>query len=348
MIESEEFDVCLVYEQYGEFQGSNIRPWVEKLIRSMPTTRFAVVAIYSGYAKQDEQEDKTGVNYHCLNIDIRKAWETPHSNRLNRKGPAMPAAAELLKALHQGQSSKIADSMEKLQHQLDTAPPGAHAAFLQSEPNWQMIRKSYNENAEGRPFQEYFHLSRALLAPLYAFSELVESLPKAECYHTLTNGYAGYLGTLLQQRHNARLISSNKGSQTLPKRNDIADGNRTAATMHSVDHIELWLRLRDAMKRVTSSHATAITTTSRHQLELRKSELDSETALHLIPDGIDTDQFVHLFTQHSSGPPSVVATIGPVVPARDIKGFIRAIANLREQMPDVAAWVVGSLDSDPH
>lgn len=350
MIDTEEFDVCLIYEHYGEFQGSNIRPWVEKLIRSMPTTNFSVVAIYSGQEAHSEStaEPEQLMDYHCLNIDIRKAWELPQSSRMSRKEKALPAATELLKALHQGQSSKIADSMEKLQHQLDAAPAGTHAAFLHSEPNWMMIRESYNQNAAGTPFQEYFHLSRALLSPLYAFSELVDSLPVAECYHTLTNGYAGYLGTLLQTRHSARLISSNKGSQTLPKRDFSQQANRTDAAMHSIEHVDLWLRLREAMKRVTNSRATAITTTSQHQMDLRKKELDKETAIHLIPDGIDTDHFFHLYAHHGNGPPPIVATIGPVVPARDIKGFIRAIASLREQMPLITGWVVGSLQSDPH
>lgn len=347
MIAPEPFDVCLIYEQYGEFQGSNIKPWVEKLIRSMPTTRFAVVVIYSGLNSAPLQDMGNEVDYHCFNIDIRKAWETPSDARLNRQGAALPAAAELLKSLYRGDNSKVADALEKLQHQLDTAAPGAHAAFLQSEANWHMLRQSYSDNAPGQSFQDYFHLSRALLAPLYAFTELVESLPRAACYHTLTNGYAGYLGTLLQQRYRARLISSNKGSQTLPKRHRQGDGAGAPINMHAAEHIDLWLRLREAMKRVTNSHANAITTTSQHQMDLRKRELIRETALHLVPDGIDTEDFLHLFAQHTNGPPPVVATIGPIVPARDIKGFIRAIAILCEHMPHVSAWVVGSLTTDP-
>lgn len=349
-MDTEIFDVCIIYEHHGEFQGKNIKPWVDKLISSMPTIRFSVVAIYSGDSNHQVAKNpfEDHVDYHYLNIDIRKAWEIPQSSRVTRRGKALPAASELLKSLYMGQNLKIADSMEKLQHQLDMSPQGAHEAFLHSEANWQMLRDSYTENAAGTSFKEFFHLSRALLAPLYAFSELVDSLPAANCYHALTEGYAGYLGTLLQRRNDARLISSNQGSQTLPKQQNLLTDSSSITTLNSMEYADLWLRLREAMKRITNDHATAVTTTSQYQFELSREEINKDKPIHLIPDGIDTDHFFHLFTQHSAGPPPIVATIGSVVPSRDIKGFIRSIASLREHMPHVSGWVVGSLDSDPH
>ncbi len=350
MMGHEHFDVCLIYEHYGNFQGNDIRPWFENLINSMPSTKFSVVAIHSGDAPHEILPLGTAEpsSFHHINIDIRKAWEIPQSNRSTRRTPALPAASELLDALFLGEAATISDAMEKLQHQLEVSPKGARAAFLHGEPNWQMLRDSYNRNSPGEPFQEFFHLARALLAPLYAFAELVDVLPEANSYHALSHGYAGYLGTLLQKRHNARLISSNKGSQTLPKREQKRESNRTTATMRSFEHADFWLRLRDAMQRVTNNHATAITTTSQYQFDLRRKELGPIPAIHLIPEGIDTDYYHHFYTQHSAGPPPVVATIGPVVPTRDVKGFIRAIANLRERLPHITAWVVGSLHSDPH
>lgn len=341
-------DVCFIYEQNSKYQGRHVRAWIEQLTHSIPSTKFAVIAIHSSdtasYTQGKNSEERS--HYLSLNIDIRQAWGAAQKKRINRRAEALPAAAELLRALHSEHAENTPHAIEKLQHQLDTSADDAYAALLHSEPNWHMLRNSYTENAAGQSFQEYFHLSRALLLPLYALSEQARSLPVASCYHALNLGYAGYLGALLQQRHKTQLISSKLGNQIQFKYKRTDTEGFTPEPMHTGPHADLWLRLREAIRHISNHRATAIVATSRYQLEARQQELEKEKPIHLIRHGIDTDHFSHLFAQHAAGPPPVIATLGAVAPAQDIKGFIRAIASLREQLPHVVGWVVGSLTFD--
>lgn len=341
------FDVCLIYEHPGELQDNRTQAWVDKMIRSMPTLNFAIITVHAS-DNSNRTPDKLFDNplHHQVQINLPEQANSVSRARGYRRDTALTAAPELLDALFKGEESATADALKMLQRQLAQAPENALATFLHSEANFQMLRKVYERNVAGSPFNDFFTLARELLTPLYALSGLVESLPVAHCYHSLTSGHAGFLGTLLQRKHGARLICSDQGVINLPASGSDNSAQHRNQQSPTTDHIQLWLRLRDAMKRVTEHDASLLTTASQFHFDAYRNELGTKKKIHLIPNGIDLEYFSHFFSPHAKGPPHIVATIGPVIPSRDIKSFIRAIASLRERLPHVMAWVVGSLSID--
>ncbi len=347
MSSAEPFDVCLIYEHPGELQDNQTQAWVETMIRSMPTINFAIISIHADDCSTADQDK-------VLETPLQKQVEI-HLPRIGNRAPkvggyrrdkALSAAPDLLDALFDGKETATADALKMLQRQLAQVPEQALATFLHSEANFQMLRKAYERNVAGSSFKDFFNLARELLTPLYAFSELVETLPVAHCYHSLSSGHAGFLGTLLQRKHGAKLISSDQGVINLPASSSDNSAQHRDQQSSATDHIQLWLRLRDAMKRVTEHDASLLTTASQFHFDAYRNELGSKKKIQLIPNGVDLEYFSHFFSPHPEGPPQIVATIGPVIPARDIKSFIRAIASLRERLPHVMAWVVGSLSID--
>lgn len=344
------FDVCFIYETRGDYQGTDIYPLVQDLCNGIPDTTFALISINTGNSQEKNvrfvQEEVDGNLY--VHINLHSAWKSAKNSWKSRRAPALPAANQLIQALYSKNKQDIAIGLETLQDQLEPGKPNAHAELLYSKDNWDALCASYDQNAQGTPFQDYLHLYRTILAPLYAFSGIIDDLPAARCYHTLSSGYAGYLGTVLQRKHDTALVCSDYGSQALPTTIGNTSSTDLTTNWQSEHYRSLWLRLRAAMNEVAYKYASVITATSAHQLEKRRQQTGNSVNVLLIPNGIDCDYFFHLFSQHSQGVPNIVATIGPVEAAQDTKGFIRSLSYLREKNPNVVGWVVGSLQEDPH
>ncbi|MCV5951315.1 GT4 family glycosyltransferase PelF, partial [Escherichia coli] len=57
--------------------------------------------------------------------------------------------------------------------------------------------------------------------PLWTLADLAEQLPPARVYHTVSTGYAGYLGAVLARRHHRPLVLSEHGIYTKERRIDL-------------------------------------------------------------------------------------------------------------------------------
>ncbi|MBC8165186.1 MAG: GT4 family glycosyltransferase PelF, partial [Bryobacteraceae bacterium] len=68
--------------------------------------------------------------------------------------------------------------------------------------------------------------------------------------------------------------------------------------------------------------------------------------LSLIPNGIDIARYSAVRPETAKRPPTI-ALIGRVVPIKDVKTYIRAIAALRSALPDIRAYILGPFDEDP-
>jgi len=66
----------------------------------------------------------------------------------------------------------------------------------------------------------------------------------------------------------------------------------------------------------------------------------------VIPNGIDFDRYAEV-ARADKGRKPTVALIGRVVPIKDVKTFIRAVAVVKREVPDVEALVLGPEDEDP-
>ncbi len=66
----------------------------------------------------------------------------------------------------------------------------------------------------------------------------------------------------------------------------------------------------------------------------------------VIPNGVDCDAYGRLSRPGNNRPPTV-ALIGRVVPIKDIKTYLHAIALLKNRIPGLEALVLGPTDEDP-
>ena len=130
--------------------------------------------------------------------------------------------------------------------------------FLYTEESWNYTTGQYKEYCTAPSFVDYFWTVRTMHTPIWVLSAIVENFPPVRCYHTVSTGYAGFLGALLKRRHGKSLILSEHGIYTKERRIDlyavrwIAD-NRTVLQRDPTQagyFRALWIRFFEALGRM--------------------------------------------------------------------------------------------------
>ena len=349
-------DVGLLLEGTYPYVSGGVSSWVHQIINGFPDLTFAIC--FLGSRRQDYGEKKFQMPANVVHLE---------EHYLSEAGGAPPVAAmagdtemfDINRELHAyfREPQRLAQRGSAVLEQLSGELEGRmdRSQFLYSEASWNYTAEQYREHCTDPSFVDYFWTVRTMHTPIWVLSAIVENFPPVRCYHTVSTGYAGFLGALLKRRHGKRLILSEHGIYTKERRIDlyaarwIAD-NRTVLQRDPTQagyFRALWIRFFEALGRMcydASDQIIALYEANRLRQVLDGAEAGrtSNSA-----NGIDVVRFGALRALRSAAIPPIMCLIGRVVPIKDIKTFIRATRIIVGRRPDVEAWIAGPEEESP-
>ena len=108
----------------------------------------------------------------------------------------------------------------------------------------------------------------------------------------------------------------------------------------------IWLNAFQSFSRFSYAVADVITTQYRANQIFQRADGAPEDKLRIIPNGIDVTRFTAVPRDTAPRRPTVLM-IGRIVPIKDIRTFIMAVALLKDLVPNVSAILIGPEDEDP-
>ncbi|CAH2899713.1 MAG: Pellicle/biofilm biosynthesis protein PelF, CAZy glycosyltransferase family 4 [uncultured Paraburkholderia sp.] len=354
-------DVCLLLEGTFPYVRGGVSSWVNGMIRSYPELRFSIVFVGS------REEDYEGAAYalpdNVVHFEAHYLYEAAHADKdASREIPGDAQAFARSAALHdawrnRGNSVAASDPgalMADMVHMIGDNGPLNEEQFLSSRAAWDFIVDQYDRYCTDPSFTDYFWTVRIMHKPLWQLARVAEQVPPAKVYHTVSTGYAGFLGALLHYRSGRPLLVSEHGIYTKERKIDLLQSqwirDNRGAFERDISKIsyfrELWVRFFEALGKLAYDAAddiVALYETNR-QRQIADGALASRT--RNIPNGVDVDALAPLVEQRVARPRNVVALIGRVVPIKDIKTFIRALFIASRTMPDIEGWIVGPEEED--
>ncbi|MCZ2337915.1 MAG: GT4 family glycosyltransferase PelF [Chitinophagales bacterium] len=183
-------------------------------------------------------------------------------------------------------------------------------------------------------------------------------LPKARAVHSISTGYAGFMGCLLRKLWGCDFILSEHGIYTKERKIDLAQAQwiaeypdqavRGGLNFNSSYMRALWIRFFERLSRIIYQSANPIVALyeGNRQRQIRDGA-DAERT-HVIPNGINLLDWQPVLSKRAFSQTPVIGLIGRIVPIKDIKTFIRSIRSIISQLPEVQAWIVGPEEEDPH
>ncbi|WP_090685916.1 GT4 family glycosyltransferase PelF [Paraburkholderia phenazinium] len=351
-------DVCLLLEGTFPFVRGGVSSWVNEMLRAYPEKRFAIVFIGS------REEDYNGAAYalpdNVVHLETHYLYEAaPADSRRPRElegdAAAFARSAELHAALRDTRGADVGALMAEMVPTLGEQGTLNEAQFLASRQSWEFIVQQYERYCTDPSFTDYFWTVRIMHKPLWQLANVAEKLIPARVYHTVSTGYAGFLGALLHYRTGRPLLISEHGIYTKERKIDLLQSqwirDNRGAFERDISRIsyfrELWVRFFEAIGKLAYDAADEIVALYEANRQRQVADGAAAERTRSIPNGVDVDGLAPLVEQRVAGPHRVVALIGRVVPIKDIKTFIRAMFVASRSMPDIEGWIIGPEEEDP-
>jgi len=354
---SQKADICLLLEGTYPYVRGGVSSWVHQLMVGHPQYQFSLIFVGASSEHYSEMHFEFPPNVchferHFLNdsLDLGE----PKEQNLNKE--TVNILKSLYELLAKGGQAPALKQLSGLHKLLSRASDYSADQFFYSPEIWDMITDAYRNNCPDLPFNEFFWNVRAMHAPILALLKIAVQVPMADCYHTISTGYAGLLGLFLRLMKNKPLMVTEHGIYTKERQIDlyqvdwIKENNPylAAGLDDRISYIrQLWMQFFEGLGRLTYSGCLVIVTLYGQN---RQKQIDlgapPERSI-VIPNGVKIERFVPLRDERSDTIPPVLCLLGRVVPIKDIKTYIRAIGILKDKIPDVEGWIVGPEEEEP-
>jgi len=349
-------DVCLLLEGTWPYVRGGVSSWINQLILGLPELTFSVLFI--GGQKEAYGKRHYAIPDNVVHIQehfLEDAWSSIPTTSTR----ASAELAELMLDVHRFLHNPEEPSAEQGDAFVDTLAAGriGREAFLQSRASWEAIVEGYKQHCADPSFVNYFWTLRSMQAPLFMLAEVSRTLPRARMLHSISTGYAGMLGSVLQRRWDCYYLLSEHGIYTKERKIDLAQAGWIAESPDErlstgldaeVSYIRrLWIRFFERIGLITYRSAHSII--ALYEGNRRRQVLDGapEERTRVIPNGIDLASWGQALLSRPEGVPPVAGLVGRVVPIKDVKTFIRAIRGVVSVIPEAEGWIVGPEEEDP-
>lgn len=340
-------DVALLLEGSYPYVAGGVSSWVQEMIASHPDLTFHGIALLSDRQRRETRytppPNLTGIT------EIYLREPDPGDYRVR----GMPQLferlePELLSLLRNGGIRQVGAISQILAPYQDNI---GSRVLMNSKPAWEMIVRMYDRMLPDSSFLDFFWTWRALLGGLLAV--MTCELPLARVYHAVSTGYAGIFGARARLETGRPLLLTEHGIYTNERRIEITMADwlyegievGLGAEQAQRDLRNLWIDAFRSYARACYGAADRIVTLyAGNQVMQQRDGADTEKQA-VIPNGIDYARYAAVKRDPAPRPPTI-ALIGRVVPIKDVKTFIRACAVLREDVPDLEAYVLGPDDED--
>ncbi|MGE3165446.1 MAG: GT4 family glycosyltransferase PelF [Planctomycetota bacterium] len=352
-----EADVALLLEGTYPYVRGGVSSWVHTLITGLPQVKFSI--IFLGGSPDHYEEIKYVLPENVVHLEVHFLID---KRPLETATPGADARCqhhfENLRKIHDQLREGLPlpeESLRQIAASLTAADGIDRETFLSSFTTWEYICNSYLKYSTEPSFVDYFWTIRTIHEPLFTLARIAKHAPVAKIYHSISTGYAGFLGALISRQQQRPFILSEHGIYTKERKIDLAQAewiheskNRFDATLHTnVSYIRsLWIRFFASIGRMTYSAADPITSLYEGNRQKQIEDGADAQRCRIIPNGIDLARFAKLREKRPQDVPPVVGLLGRVVPIKDIKTFIRSMRTVCSRLPEAEGWIIGPEDED--
>jgi polysaccharide biosynthesis protein PelF len=349
-------DVTLLLEGTYPFIRGGVSGWVHQIIEGLPQLTFSL--IFLGSRKSDYDEPKYELPKNVVHLECHYLWDRFFSSEPR---PCKGNHEYILETgkLHDWfrnpcsgfDKAAIEDMLVSLGQ-----PSGFTAEeFFFSDATWQQICEYYSKYNSENSFIHYLWAIKSTHAPLFKLARVAHQLSiNTGAFHTVSTGFAGFLGALLHYITGRPLILTEHGIYTKERKVDLQslfikehrDSLSDALYMGMQYQELLWIRYFESLGRLIYQASDPIISLYENNRRRQIADGADSERTQVIPNGMEVERFFHLRAQRPAKIPLVIGLLGRIVPIKDIKTFIRGMRTVAIQLPEAEGWLIGPEEED--
>ncbi len=297
-------DIALLLEGTFPYVSGGVSSWVNQIVRAFPEYTFALC--FLGSRPQDYPKMSYVLPDNVVHLENHYLYDfaPPPQVQRQRGDPSAfmrsaPTARQPCRnpAMRQAAGRMLKDMLG------DLRPGGALSedAFLYSKEAWNYLTDQYKQFCTDPSFVDYFwdradHMHK----PLWQLARIAEGLPQVRMFHTVSTGYAGFLGALLRYRHARPLLVSEHGIYTKERKIDLFQSQwiRDNRSIFERDVLRQYLASISAICGYVSSRRSGTSATTRRRTSSRSTRATASARSSTAPPSTRPRTFLTASTCH--------------------------------------------------
>lgn len=352
---ADNIDILLLLEGTYPFVSGGVSSWVHQLIELFPQHRFGAVFLggqQADYRKMEYTPPKNFVHLECHFLFEQTDGESSASK------PADQTHFDELVKFHdyfkQLETANYSDLAKQLINHFSHPNHVTLQDFLHGKLSWQYIIEQYQTKCPHISFTAFFWAIRNIHMPIFKIIHLVNQLPQAKVIHSVSTGYAGFLGALIASQRACPYILTEHGIYIKERKIDLMQSKWLKIShfneLRDRDSLQyltnLWIRTFEILGRFCYATASPIISLfPAYQAQQIHYGADPENT-HIIPNGINTVKFKKTAKDTPNQTSPIIGLIARVVPIKDVKNFIRSMVFVLEVIPEATAWIIGAINEN--
>lgn len=349
-------DVCLMLEGTYPYVRGGVSSWVHQLIQGMPHLSFYLVFI--GGTRESFGEAYYELPDNVVGIETHYIMEPEATSKPKARKVSQQTIAQWYDVLSHFFDSSLPLSNEEVDYMLsEVALKGGFSRkdFLFSEQSWQVLINLYDIYAHNQSFIDFFWTFRNIYSPIFRLVEIARNIPRTRMVHSVSTGFAGFLAALTKHHQQIPYLLSEHGIYTKERKIDLSQAEWIKERHNILDnsihrsHEQtrlMWITFFEQLGRTSYAFADKITALYEGNRLRQVKDGAPDERTQVIVNGIKLSRFDQSYQARPETPPKIAALVGRVVPIKDIKTFIRAIAVSCSKDPDIQGWIVGPTEED--
>jgi len=351
--EVKDIDICLILEGTYPFVHGGVASWVHEMIRNQPDFTFFLICIvppdFVGEPCFELPKNVVGMQVSHLSKIRRRRTRINLFGRRTRhffREIRTPLLRLVMRRATLTDYEQIVSVFKRYRDYLNDRD------LMCSKDSWSLMLEIYREVLPEISFLDFFWSWRCLVGGLFA--AMMDDLPPARCYHAVCTGYAGLLMARAKLEYQAPCLLTEHGIYTVERRFEIAFAewlvdqksfSMSVNKSHSNYELrDLWIDFFVEYGKFCYGTSDLIISLFQDNMKIQIAAGAPAEKCRSIPNGIDLARYggiVRAPRHHHT-----LAFIGRIVPIKDVKTYIRAVAILAQDIPDMVAYIIGGHDED--
>jgi glycosyltransferase involved in cell wall biosynthesis len=357
-------DVGLFLEGTYPYVLGGVSAWVDQIVRGLPEVRFALFFI--GAQKEANQKPVYQLAPNVVSLAevylqdrLADSELTPAKTPAGMRSRLYEALAGFYLAPSMAEKARLfwgaLDCLDEADGQF------TFGNLCHDRQSWEIVQQAYEMCAPDESFIDFFWTARFLHLPLWILWRARRRIPPARLYHSISAGYAGFLGAVAARQNKVRYLVTEHGIYTKERIAEISQADwiyePESLYINLTEGLgklkQLWIDLFVLLGQVAYQTADNIVTLYEGNA-LTQIEFGADARkILIIPNGIEPAKFNGVRDQHAARwqtPPALkyIGFVGRVVPIKDVKTLIRAARLVCEKRPEARFLIAGPYSEDPN
>ncbi|MGM0378936.1 MAG: GT4 family glycosyltransferase PelF, partial [Bacillota bacterium] len=331
--------ICIIAEGSYPYITGGVSSWIHQLISELDSIDFKILSIMPDYKKEISEkyeipENVIEVKTVFLNDLLRKKEKREYKLI---KNISIEDKEEIKKLFHMDTNlnfKKIFEILGEKKYNSNSMD------LLKSNIFWDVLKEVYDKNFFEKSFNEFFWTYRSMFISIMNLFQEFDI--KADIYHSVSTGYAGFLGALLKYKYNAPYIITEHGIYPREREEEIIKSKWV-----SKEYKDLWIDYFYFISKVAYFNVDKIITLFNKNLDIQHKIGASKEKTEIIPNGVNLDKLNFLENKTFNKEKLIIGSVLRVVPIKDVMTLIRAFKILTYNLENVYLKIIGPLDEDP-